>query len=181
MAINNIIYNENSVWEQVFYFLKKKDIAIEKKKDYFWNKIIPTFIKAFLSDEHIRDLELHLKKNEGNTTYPILKIVKIEEQTGVSRVRENIEHVVEYASLDEPYFEDIVYFYLDNEEITIEKLKEQFELDDIIVLQRVLINTFEKLHLDRNKILEQLSKGNEYLTKLLNPRMCNKYLENMED
>lgn len=176
--INNIIYNKNTVWEQVFYFLRKKDVAISNKKDYFWNTLFPTFIQAFLSDEYLRELEIPLKKNEGNQTYPILKIVKVEEQTGVTRVRENIPHVVEYADLNEPYYEDIIHYYYDNEEVDLDYLKNLFEVEDIIVLIKQLIVTFEKLHLDRNSLLDKLTKGSEYLKKLLNTRKCNKYLEN---
>lgn len=163
---SNIEFNPNTVWEQVFYFLNKKDIAIEKKVKYFWETLFPAFLEAYFKETYLKSIELRIKKNNNNTTFNTLKIEKKVVEIGV----DNTKGLNEIVTKIEPVF------YWDNEIVTLDYIKELFDFDDIISLQKAMIQYFEDIHIEKTNYLEKLNVNNEQLKLLLNPNKCNKAL-----
>ena len=169
MSMNsNIEFNPNIVWEQVFYFLNKKDIAIEKKVKYFWEVLFNAFLDAYYKETYLKSIELQIKKNNNNTTFNTLKIEKKVVEIGVDDTKNLHEIVTKIVPV----------FYWDNEEVTLDYIKELFELDDIIALQKAMVQYFEDIHLEKTAYLDKLNYNNEHLKLLLNPNKCNKVITN---
>lgn len=164
----NIEINPNIVWEQVFYFLNKKDIAIEKKVKYFWEVLFTAFLDAYYKETYLKNIELQIKKNNNNTTFNTLKIEKKIVEIGIDDTKNLHEIVTKIVPV----------FYWDNEEVTLEYIKELFEIDDIISLQKAMIQYFEDIHLEKTGYLNKLNYNNEHLKLLLNPNKCNKVIIN---
>lgn len=144
-------YSYNIPWEQVLYFLKKKDVRIDTLKEKFWSKdrtkktIWKAFEEALIKETYIKEVEFPIKKNETNTNYDILRIEKED---------------------------DSLTYYLNDEETTLNEIIDLFEADDIIALQYQMIDYFEKEHEDRDKKMSKLHYNDEYLARLLNPNQC---------
>lgn len=161
--------NKNEAWEQVFYFLLKKDKKIEKLKEYFWNKLIPVLEIAFLKEEKLSELVIDLKKNKDNTNYTTIKLTKAEKFIGKKQIEGTTGESDENF---EDAYRTVVIWLEDNEEVTVDYLKGKWTCDDIIVFENNLFIEIEKLHLNRNKTIKELISRNEYLKLQLNPNPC---------
>lgn len=173
MKTDNIIFNPNEAWEQVLYFLKKKDIALEKRKEIFFDKIILYLEKAFLKETYLKELEIPMKKNENNTNYDIIKLTKEDIFIGVEEVydEEGLPVLDEDNNVvTKDKFEEQVIWFISNEKVDKEYLKEYFDINTIIVFETNLLTVFEKLHLDKNKQLSSIDKVQNYLKEELNVR-----------
>lgn len=145
-----IIYNEQNIWEQVLYFLEKKDKAIDQRLFDFWGisregsmklGIVYYIEQAFLKETHLQEIEVPMKKNDNAMNYDIIKLVKEEGN---------------------------VVWYKNNEPISIEELRNLWTANDVITFEKNLVNVFEKLHEDRVKTLDDFSVQ-DYLKAELNP------------
>lgn len=147
--MSKVIKNEN-VWEQVLWFLDKKDNHIDELEEYFWGvgkdgsiKLGLTYYleQALLKNKHITELEVPLKKNDSNINYDIVNLVK--ENDGIT-------------------------WYLNGEIVSKEELMDKWESKDIITFEKNLAALFEKMHIERNSTLEQFTESQNYLKKELN-------------
>lgn len=170
-ALPNIEYNPNLPWEQVLYFLKKKDKKIETLKDTFRNEVIVLLEKSFLSNPYINELEIPVKKNKDNTTYDVIKLMKVKKQVGVRQIEKEIDGQIETE--DVPEYETFVYWYIDNEQVDITHLDDYFTVDRIIAFENNIIEKFEELHNQRNKTIKEFSEAQDYVKQELNTKPCN--------
>lgn len=144
-----VIKNEN-VWEQVLWFLEKKDNHIDSLTEYFWGitkfsgRILGlTYYleEALLRNTHIDELEIPLKRNENHIDYNIVTLKK-----------EN----------------DSIVWYYNNEPMSKEDLMVLLKPKDIIAFENNLLSIIEKMHLERNKTIEDFTKSQNLLKKELN-------------
>lgn len=144
-----VIKNEN-VWEQVLWFLEKKDNHIDSLTEYFWGitkfsgKILGlTYYleEALLRNTHIDELEIPLKRNESHIDYNIITLKK-----------EN----------------DSIVWYYNNEPMSKEDLMVLLKPKDIIAFENNLLSIIEKMHLERNKTIEDLTRSQNLLKQELN-------------
>ena len=147
--MGNIIYNEEQVWEQVLYFLEKKDKAIDQRLYDFWGidkngsmklGIVYYIEQSFIKETHLKEIVVPMKKNDNAMNYDIIKLVK---EGG-----------------------DIVW-YKNNEPTSVDELRRLWTANDVITFEKNLVNVFEKLHEDRVKTLEDFSVQ-DYLKAELN-------------
>lgn len=170
-ALPNIEYNPNMPWEQVLYFLKKKDQKIETLKDTFWNEVTVLLEKSFLSNPYIDELEIPVKKNKDNTTYDVIKLMKVKEQVGVRQIEKEVDGQIETE--DVPEYETFVYWYIDNEQVDVTYLNDYFTVDRIIAFENNIIEKFEELHNQRNQTIKEFSEAQDYVKQELNTKPCN--------
>lgn len=170
-ALPNIEYNPNMPWEQVLYFLKKKDQKIETLKDTFWNEVTVLLEKSFLSNPYIDELEIPVKKNKDNTTYDVIKLMKVKEQVGVRQIKKEVEGQIETEDI--PEYETFVYWYIDNEQVDVTYLDDYFTVDRIIAFENNIIEKFEELHNQRNQTIKDFSETQDYVKQELNTKPCN--------
>lgn len=144
-----VIKNEN-VWEQVLWFLEKKDKHIDSLKEYFWGitkfsgRILGlTYYleEALLRNTHIDELEVPLKRNENHIDYNIVTLKK-----------EN----------------DSIVWYYNNEPMSKEDLMVLLKPKDIIAFENNLLSIIEKMHLERNKTIEDFTRNQDLLKQELN-------------
>ena len=144
-----VIKNEN-VWEQVLWFLEKKDNHIDDLVEYFWgikkddSRILGlTYYleEALLSNNHIDELEIPLKRNESHIDYNIVTLKK-----------EN----------------DSIIWYYNNEPMSKEDLMVLLKPKDIIAFENNLLSIIEKMHLERNRIIEDFTRSQDLLKQELN-------------
>ena len=144
-----VIKNEN-VWEQVFWFLNKKDNYIDNLREYFWgiksdgSRILGlTYYleQAILKNKHIDELEIPLKRNENHIDYNI-----------VTLKREN----------------DSIVWYYNNEPMSKEDLMVLLKDKDIIAFENNLLALIEKMHNDRNRTIDEFSRSQNLLKAELN-------------
>ncbi len=148
---DNIIVNPDRPWEQVLWFLKKKQDKIDSLEEYFWKEpfgIIFYLEQAFMRSKE-KELKIPMKKSESNLNYDIIEIKK--------EVDEENEEPTEY-----------IQWYENNEPVTKEYLKEKWEEKDIVTFENNLISLFEKLHIDREKLFEDFDNTQSYLKAELN-------------
>ena len=145
-----IIHNENITWEQVLYFLDKKDNVIDNLVEDFWGigkdgsvklGVVYYLEKALDENKHITEIEIPMKKNEANINYDIIRIVKQDES---------------------------ITWYKNNEPITKQELMELWTAKDISIFEKNLAIVFEKLHYDRSKTIEDLTVSQRYIKRELN-------------
>ena len=170
-ALPNIEYNPNMPWEQVLYFLKKKDQKIETLKDTFWNEVTVLLEKSFLSNPYIDELEIPVKKNKDNTTYDVIKLMKVKEQVGVRQIEKEVDGQIETE--DVPEYKTFVYWYIDNEQVDVTYLDDYFTVDRIIAFENNIIEKFEELHNQRNKTIKEFNEAQDYVKQELNTKPCN--------
>ena len=170
-ALPNIEYNPNLPWEQVLYFLKKKDQKIETLKDTFWNEVTVFLEKSFLDNPYIDELEIPVKKNKDNTTYDIIKLMKVKEQVGVRQTEKEVDGQIETE--DVPEYKTFVYWYIDNEQVDVTYLDDYFTVDRIIAFENNIIEKFEELHNQRNQTIKEFSEAQDYVKQELNTKPCN--------
>lgn len=161
--INPSLIEENpkQFWEQVLSFLYKKDKKIEEQKNFFWNKIIPVLENALLKEEYLDKLEIPMKKNESNTNYDTVVLYRDKIIVGVTSSETSPEEIIDV-------FDFIISYKYDNEDITKEELKNKWDINDIIIFSKNLINVFEILHDDRNNKLKNIIITNTHLKQELN-------------
>lgn len=144
-----VIKNEN-IWEQVLWFLDKKDKHIDNLREYFWGikndgsvilGLTYYLEQAILKNTHIDELEIPLKRNENQTDYHIINLKK-----------EN----------------DSIVWYYDNELKSKEELISLLKDKDIIAFENNLLALIEKMHLERNKTIEEFSRSQNLLKAELN-------------
>ena len=144
-----VIKNEN-VWEQVLWFLEKKDKHIDSLKEYFWGitkfsgRILGlTYYleEALLRNTHIDELEVPLKRNENHIDYNIVTLKK-----------EN----------------DSIVWYYNNEPMSKEDLMVLLKPKDIIAFENNLLSIIEKMHLERNRTVEDFTRSQNLLKQELN-------------
>lgn len=144
-----VIKNEN-VWEQVLWFLEKKDNHIDDLVEYFWgikkdgSRILGlTYYleEALLRNTHIDELEVPLKRNESHIDYNIVTLKK-----------EN----------------DSIVWYYNNEPMSKEDLMVLLKPKDIIAFENNLLSIIEKMHLERNRTIEDFTRSQNLLKQELN-------------
>lgn len=148
---DNIEINPNRPWEQVLWFLKRKQKKIDNLKDYFWkeiNGIVFYLEQAFMRSSE-QELEIPMKKNENNINYDIIKLIK----------------EINEAEEEQNTF---IQWYENNEVVDKGYLKEKWSEKDIVTFETNLIMLFEKLHLDRDKLFKDFDNIQSYLKAELN-------------
>lgn len=143
---DDIIINPDRPWEQVLWFLKKKQSKIDNLKNYFWkdiNGIWFYLMEAFKRSSELV-LEIPMKKNENNVDYDVIRIERETIDSDDYKIHEN------------------------NIEVDKEYLKEKWSEKDIVVFETNLIALFEKLHIDRDKLFEDFDNAQSYLKAELN-------------
>lgn len=144
-----VIKNEN-VWEQVLWFLEKKDNYIDNLKEYFWGiksdgstilGLTYYLEQAILRNTHIDELEIPLKRNENQIDYHIINLKKES---------------------------DSIVWYYDNEPKSKEELIPLLKDKDIIAFENNLLALIEKMHLERNEIIEDFTRSQNLLKQELN-------------
>lgn len=156
---DNIIVNPDRPWEQVLWFLKKKQDKIDNLVEYFWkpvNGIIFYLEQAFMRSSE-KELEIGMKKNDSNIDYDIIKMVK--------ETNENSKQDGEGENEESATY---IQYYENNEKVDKEYLKEKWSEKDIVTFENNLILLFEKLHIDREKLFEDFDNTQSYLKTELN-------------
>ena len=144
-----VIKNEN-IWEQVLWFLEKKDNYIDDLVEYFWGikkdgsrtlGLTYYLEEALLRNNHIDELEIPLKRNEIHIDYNVVTLKK-----------EN----------------DSIIWYYNNEPMSKEDLMVLLKPKDIIAFENNLLSIIEKMHLERNRTIEDFTRSQNLLKQELN-------------